>query len=649
MDIAVVLISIALISMLFTVRFKLNAAAAPLVTLCSVTLFLIFAGMAGLLRYAVWVVFAFALFCPVYLFVIKKESLKKAAAELFRPGMVFFLASSAMFAVMFAIRQPAFRLWDEFSFWGPAAKITVTSRQLYTLVESSIISTSYQPFLAVLSFFVQSLSPVYSEWKVYLAYDMLIMACMSLIFANIRWKNVAAIIAAAAFSLFGLYAFRYSFEGNLLYFTSYSDIPLGVLFGGALLMHFHCDMDGFPKFLATAAAVASLPFLKDMGLALGMIAAGVIFVDMALSGERPTNRVFKKESRVLSMVYPLMLFALVLVCHEAWNLHFSATAGISRAIEPYEYSLIEILSGKDEFFNELVKEMTGMLFGVTDFSVFDSMGMSALLLTAAPVAASLLSWDRKKIVRAAVFSVLMCCGFLVYYYFHAYCYTAVTTHFNRLLSYKRYMSTYFLGWMSAAVGFIFSHCELKVKYIGLVAGTLVSVAIVGQNLKMPANNSYMFTGSELNTSMDPVRYEINRLTASFRGLDSGDRLYFVCQDSEGGEAFMFNYEMMPAYTVEMIGGGNFVRPGSEHSGMYDVEVDRDDFLEYLNEQRVELVFVLKTDEYFIEEFAPAFSDGMMGRLDNSVFMYYVSHSGGGTTLVPVGSTEGLNRLRASEG
>ncbi len=649
MDIAAILLCIVFISMFFAARFKLNAAAAPLFTLCAVTLFLIFTGMAGLLGYAVWAVYAFALFCPVYLFAIKKESVKKVAQELFKPGMVFFIAATVMFAVMFAIRQPAFRQWDEFSFWGPAAKITVTERQLYTLVESSIISTSYQPFLAVLSFFVQSLSAGFTEWKVYLAYDMLLMACMALIFANIEWKNVLSIVSAAFFSLFGLYAFYYSFEGVLLYFSAYSDIPLGVLFGGALLMHFHCEADGWPKFIATASVIASLSMLKDMGMALGMIAAGVIFVDMALTGERPTKRVFKRESRVLSMVYPLLLIVLAGANQLIWNAHFAATSGLSRVAEPYEYSVFEIFAGKDPFFNDLVKEMTDMLF-VNHPSVFGPLGVTVILFTLAPIAASVLTLERKKILKVTAFSLVTCAGFFAYYYFHAYCYTATMPHILRLASFNRYISSYMLGWMVAVVGVVFSHCGVKLRRLEKLCGIGAALAFTLVTLLfMPGVGDRVFTNGGLYLSVDPVRTEIKKLTSSFRDLSVEDRIYFVCQGSEGGEAFIFNYEMMPAYTVEMMGSGNFVEPGSEHDGFYDVEADRQDFANYLDEQEVELVFVLKTDEYFIKEFSPLFADGLMGRLDNQVFMYYVAHEGGGISLVPVGSTAGLNSLRESAG
>ncbi len=650
-DIAAILLCIVFISMFFVARFKLNAAAAPLFTLCAVTLFLIFTGMAGLLGYAVWAVYAFALFCPVYLFAIKKESVKKVAQELFKPGMVFFIAATVMFAVMFAIRQPAFRKWDEFTFWGPAAKITVTARQLYTLVESSIISTSYPPFLAVLSFFVQSLSIGFTEWKVYLAYDMLLMACMALIFANIEWKHVLSIAAAVAFSLLGLYFFKNSFEQNILYCSVYSDIPLGALFGGALLMHFHCEADGWPKFLATASAIASLPMLKDVGMALGMIAAGVIFVDMALTGERPTKRVFKRESRVLSMVYPLLLIVLARANHLIWNAHFTATSGLRRAVVSYEYSVFEILAGKDPFFNDLFKEMNDMLF-TYQIDAFACFGVTVILLTLLPIAASLFTGSGKRIARVAAYALVMCAGFFAYYYFHTYCYTAVFARSARLTSFDRYISTYLIGWMIADVGVILCCCGLKYRYFENAGGIAACLLIVGLHFGLCPSEpaGYIFFGSSIDIGKSAVRQLIEEKVKAFDGLTPDDRIYFVCQGSNGGEAFVFNYEMMPAYTVEMMGGGNFVKPGSEHDGLYDIEVDRQDFADYLIEQDVDLVFMLRIDDYFAEECMPLFWDNLVYYFNGSTDAYYVSHDGsGGVILIPVESAARLNELRANAG
>jgi len=113
---------------------------------------------------------------------------------------------------------------------------------------------------------------------------------------------------------------------------------------------------------------------------------------------------------------------------------------------------------------------------------------------------------------------------------------------------------------------------------------------------------------------------------------------------------MFNYQFMPAYTVDMIGGGDFVADADLAESMYAVEVDRNDFTEYLLEQDVDLVFVMALSEYFIEEFAPLFEDELMARIANTVFMYYVIPTDdGGVSLTPVGTFEHYQQLKAQYG
>ena len=102
----------------FTLRCRVHSALSPLVSLCSVSLVLAAAGVAGVLRPAVWAVY---LLC----FVLGAAALRQKWQDrkaLCTPGAVLFWTMSAAFAVYFALRQPLFTDFDEMSFWGHRRK-----------------------------------------------------------------------------------------------------------------------------------------------------------------------------------------------------------------------------------------------------------------------------------------------------------------------------------------------------------------------------------------------------------------------------------------------------------------------------------------------------------------------------------------------
>ena len=144
----------------FTLRCRVHSALSPLVSLCSVSLVLAAAGVAGVLRPAVWAVY---LLC----FVLGAAALRQKwqnRKALCTPGAVLFWTMSAAFAVYFALRQPLFTDFDEMSFWGTAAKLTHETGGLYTVAPVSWPWQATQsPCLITLGYFVQALGR-YGDW-----------------------------------------------------------------------------------------------------------------------------------------------------------------------------------------------------------------------------------------------------------------------------------------------------------------------------------------------------------------------------------------------------------------------------------------------------------------------------------------------------
>ena len=664
MDFFIALIAVAAISMFFVVRYKLNAAVAPFFTVMAITLAMCMLCMVGLLAVAGWVIYVFAIFCIVYVFVLKKTPVREVTKNLFTPGMVFFLMACTVLYVGLSIKSPAFIIWDEFSFWGTAAKAIFENRQMYTMFESSMINRSYPPALPIWSFFIQFFGRSFVEWKVYLAYDVMIMAVMSMLFSRVKWKNVASVVIFTVFGLTSLYTFWHTFEGTYLYTTSYADLQIGVLFGGVIMCYFWSDKDNLMRWVMALVGVMTLPMVKDIGFALAFVACGIILVDTVISGNYPTEKLFNSSKKIARAVLPMLLFAGVLLVYQLWAIHFQATQELSRAADPYEYSIVQMLAGQDERFNGILKSMLDLI-SVRQIVLFGTIKVMAVVLTVVPVLVSILTLDKKKIIRVGVFSLLMLGGFAAYYLFHAYAYAAIFRNEIglQLESYQRYISSYCIGWLLASVGVCaFEITVPKIKKCRLVAAATVAALVFSSTFyysfsskypHVPHPDQYFFTSSKIDVKSSEIygiRLAIREQLGDLKNeFDHDDRFYFICQQSDGGEWFLYNYEMMPAYTVGTYGGGNFVAPGTAE-GTYDIETTRADFIAYLRAEEVDYVHLFKLDDYFYEEFAPMFSDYISGYADRTAYIYMVVDNGGDDfMLVPVRNAEDLQQQKALMG
>jgi len=684
MDFVLAMLAIVSCSLFLTTRCRVHSSAAPFFSVITITLFLCLAGMTGFVYWAVWLVYAGALLLPVYVFAVRKTKLKEALKALLTPGMVFFLLTSAALCLILYDRNPYFLIWDEFSFWGSAAKSVFLNRQIYTIARGSMQNYSYPPALPLFSWFIQFFGSEFAEWKVYLAYDVLLMSVMSLLFARVRWRNVIAWLVLTAFGALSLYQFWHSFEGTYLYMTSYSDLELGALFGGVLLSWFALEEHPRARFVLAMIGVTALPMVKDVGFALGLVASGIFLVDSLIarfrgrkqeaseSGTRefsvkdapaPKTHREKKPSRAAAFL-PLLFFAGVIASYAVWAIHFQSTTELSRLMDPYEYSALDMLRGLDPDFNTFLSLMLEAM-KTRQLVMFGPLPDMMAVFTAVPIAVGILTWRKRQFLRMTVCSLLMLGGFLAYYLFMTYVYTAV---FSReaygysLVSYARYMSSYTAGWMLAVCGIcLFAVGAPKWKRGSLIPGVAVALVCVLSVFYFapPGLNpdQYLLTSPKLAYNDDAylgIRQTFWNVRENFSQDDftASDRFYFVCQDSDGGEWYYFNYDFMPSYTVKTYKGGNLVPPDKPEAemGMYDVRATPQDWIAYLREEQVGYVYVYKVNEYFSTEFRALFTDSLAGYFDRSTFIYMVADGGGDDfRLVPVSGTAQLAAAKQQYG
>ena len=139
-----------------TLKARIPAGLAPLVTLSCIVAVLTLAGMAGVLYPAAWAVYALCAAGGVWALLLPKEDKRRYYAQLATPGSVTFWALALAFAVYFFVRQPMATVSDEFSLWATAVKVTKVDNSLYsTATLGTPWAVTQNPGLPLLSYFFQ--------------------------------------------------------------------------------------------------------------------------------------------------------------------------------------------------------------------------------------------------------------------------------------------------------------------------------------------------------------------------------------------------------------------------------------------------------------------------------------------------------------
>ena len=411
MDLAVTLLVLVLYSALLTYKGKLNASLAPLVVMSGEILLLLIFGILDLLVAGVWVIYAGALLTGFYLVVKERQHWKEILSSLFQPGMVFFLGISIYFWWLMWKIQAGFRVWDEFSFWGTACKAVFENRRLYTLFPSSMINISYPPGLALNSFFLQFLSPFFEEWKTYTAYNMLAMATVAPLFSRLRWKNPLGIVLTTGFCFFGIYEFFYGLDGLVAYANSYADWIVGYCFAGALLMWFCQEEKNGVHLVGTLLSLMLMPIIRDIGLALGLVAGGMIAFDQFVFPAHEEGVRFW-EDWGKRLVKGIVFLACVPASYLTWTLHFNRAAKMERVTIGYPYSMVDMLLGKDPHALEVWANMREA-FHVRQIVNFATPAGMVVVFTVLALVLAVLAKARRNKGRIICFALLHVFGFLV--------------------------------------------------------------------------------------------------------------------------------------------------------------------------------------------------------------------------------------------
>ena len=603
---------------------------APLVSITTLVAVAILCGMYDLLKPGVVLAYAVGVAAFAYSLYKAKDSLKEKLASFLSPGVVLFILSSFAMLLFMAMRQPLMTEWDEFSFWGISQKLLKIHDQLYTYYKSSMIGNSTPPGLPVLSYFFQRFVPEFTEWISFLAYDVLFFACYSAFTAAFEKKSWNSAVMTYVFGFLVPYVFEVYTKIIYLepvYMLTYADIPLGVVFAGAMAVYFFSENTDSRTILPVLPVIFFLTMIKDMGFALSCIVVFMAFFDMWVG--RKEFSFLKIRGFFGKVAAAAVMLITALGTFLSWSMHMArvmerdpfALGGATNMgmVEMLITGVKELLIGPRSEKFQVITDLMVKAFFRTELSFLGSGIRIFIIITAVFAVAAVLN-DKKGFLRTVTLYVTSLIGFVGYYVFHIFLYVYIfKDNAYELVSYNRYIYPYYIGWMCFGVFALCLAVKNGRRFLSKTALFCFS-GIILVLFHVYTDYEYLFIGcAERNfATRRSIQTKADYLDDV---INPEDVIYLYSGGDNGQRWFIYTHQLAENYII-----GDF---GVDTTGMTEEEIRtayRQKLYTRFTEKGVTHVLIDSSSEFFIDTFGDLFDVPMDYVGLDSVAYYKVNYT-----------------------
>lgn len=636
-----------------------RTAGLPLTVLCGMIVTACTAGCLGHLRAGVFLILALALAALVWtgvsLYRGGAAQARKKLRACVTPAWVIALGGSLVLALFLAWQNPLPTQWDEFSFWATAAKVVKENDALYTLVaQTNLEARSYPAALPVLSYLFQWAAPAFRPWLLYAAYGTVyfgVFGAMAGLLGRGRWRWAAFAALVCGLAPFAVESW-YPQQMLVAYATAYSDLMLGLLtVGGCVVWLLAVREPGEgplrgwnygAALLQTALVIAVLGLTKDVGLPLGLVVMLVCVMEHFACDFLRHPKDARAWLRLLGVLLVLTLAAGL--AFYGWAVHLSAAQNIDRGdvggsaqigpVEMVTRGVKELLGiGRTEKFAAVLSAMVAAFFR-RRVGVFGSGLQTVLVIGGIFLLAFWLEPKQKR--RSVMWGLASGAGFVGYYFFQLICYVYVFSDVDGrvLASYERYMSSYYLFWLLAALAVLFSAVRAGRRWAGvsLAAVSLAVLLLCGRAIDVQDT----FVGRRA-AAWYPESLIQSRADQAAAVAQPGDKVLLVSQWDDSARWYRYAYALDPVPLFHVRGDNTIILP--EMAEGQPLVLDKDTIGDFLEKEQCTLLVLDVVDYDFWREFEGLFTDHMESFLQSGQVVYRVEKQGDGVCFVPAGEKE----------
>ncbi|MCX7120285.1 MAG: hypothetical protein NTZ67_00675 [Gammaproteobacteria bacterium] len=539
------------------------------------------------ISYAI-LIFGFLLFLTLPYFWYKNPN--DVYQNFLTPSVVSLLFYVIIFGLM--VHQLKLSVWDEFTHWGPHAKLVYFHQGFY-LKSDVTVNKSYPVGSALFYFPFYLLEGKYSEGTSYYAQLILLLSPLFTLqpaFTWDKWKQSFIAFSAIIIAMLALKV-RLGFSASL-----YMDAATG-LFIGAILVNFFRSKGEYADIFQMIPMVVALCLLKPKLYPFVLLILFIVMVDLIMRFYQATQ--LTKSSLALKLLSLLSIPAAVYISHYSW-VKYLASINLRPAHSlghVTTHALFQTFIHPTPFQQEVIHHFLEKSLSYAPL-------ICIFLLLA--VISSYLMQDKLLRCRFNIISALLFLGVGVYYFglLIIYLFTFVPNEALDVASLYRYthiyhlmLSLFILYYLLSAISaniFVKKTNGLQIFALTMIIGAILCASFF-KEIKLKNSDHF-------HRSIGFLRIAMKKIADKTKiHLKQGDTVDIIWQNSTGIERAIIGYALVP--TSANSGPSSIGKPYNKED-VWTQNLTKKMFIKQM--RHYQYVLVAYSDEQFINQYGDLF-------------------------------------------
>ena len=577
-----------------TQRFKFKQESSVTIVFLSLALLLYIAGLFNLMKFAVYLIYLFAIISFVYIiYCIIKKKIK--IREIFTPGIIMYIFVIMIMA--FIVKDTYYYEWDEFSHWGANLKAMVEYDVFWSNKIYDGVHVVYTPIAGIIEYFFCKINGGFAEDVSYMAINTFIITLLLPIIKGQK-HNLKSYIKLILF----WFMFYCSIKLCNFQLTSiYIDMLLGILFALGMVLAYR--LDGKEDKINLILTLIMMPLLKDTGLLLLGIILMQLFFNKVILKIIEERKITKQHFKIFGII--VLMLIIPLVFYGTWKIYCGVNGKVLD--DRHDKNAISEIDIKEYIKGILLIDTDNSKYKDISNSFYDALNTTPVVgglestVTAVKLVAVLditgiiiylVNKDKQDKKKIATILLALNIGFGLYclLLLATFMFAFTETEGRALASYSRYMSTYFIAWIIITVGLALNS---KIKNVILSLTIAIMLCLYPTSVISIVD---ITSRKNLSGIDDETRTEANIIKEN---VELNDKVYIIYQNIGGGyEYHKLRYSISPIVTNLLYEWS--LGPKYYESDIWSLDLTKEEFEKKLIDEEFDYLFIAKIDKQFVD-------------------------------------------------
>ena len=577
-----------------TQRFKFKQESSVTIVFLSSALLLYIAGLFNLMKFAVYLIYLFAIISFVYIiYCIIKNKIK--IREIFTPGIIMYIFVIMIMA--FIVKDTYYYEWDEFSHWGANLKAMVEYDVFWSNKIYDGVHVVYTPIAGIIEYFFCKINGGFAEDVSYMAINTFIITLLLPIIKGQK-HNLKSYIKLILF----WFMFYCSIKLCNFQLTSiYIDMLLGILFALGMVLAYRLDRK--EDKINLILTLIMMPLLKDTGLLLLGIILMQLFFNKVILKIIEERKITKQHFKIFGII--VLMLIIPLVFYGTWKIYCGVNGKVLD--DRHDKNAISEIDIKEYIKGILLIDTDNSKYKDISNSFYDALNTTPVVgglestVTAVKLVAVLditgiiiylVNKDKQDKKKIATILLALNIGFGLYclLLLATFMFAFTETEGRALASYSRYMSTYFIAWIIITVGLALNS---KIKNVILSLTIAIMLCLYPTSVISIVD---ITSRKNLSGIDDEIRTEANIIKEN---VELNDKVYIIYQNIGGGyEYHKLRYSISPIVTNLLYEWS--LGPKYYESDIWSLDLTKEEFEKKLIDEEFDYLFIAKIDKQFVD-------------------------------------------------